>query len=274
MNHHIDSGHNAANLPTDFGAPARQAGGRPAAHGEAPSPENVASFKNVLHDGKTEAKADRTPNFEHKDKTAYKPDLDAALPRGESTAQKSTAQESTELLKKNLQEGKADFKPDNPEETQGQRDHIAGMFSADSILRSMQGNNSVHESGAVAASPHIQPENLAAELADRILVSKSDTNADTAEVRISLKDSVLPDTEIILRREGEQLKVILLTANASSHQTLLDATPALRELLAKQNNASSEQVSVEVSLRGDNQQDGRQNQRSRGLDYLADGADK
>jgi type III secretion system needle length determinant len=147
------------------------------------------------------------------------------------------------------------------------------MFSADSILRSMQGNNPVNESGTIAAGVNAPPEVLAAEIAERILVSKSD-NADTAEVRISLKDSVLPDTEIILRREGEQLKVVLLTANASSHQTLLDATPALRELLVKQNNGSDEHLSVEVAMRGDNQQDDRQNRHSRGLDYLADGAEK
>jgi hypothetical protein len=153
---------------------------------------------------------------------------------------------------------------------QNEHDCIAGMFSGDNILRSMP-NLNPGGTGAVSDSANPLPGNLASEIAERILVSGADKADGTVEVRINLKDSILPDTEIILRRDGDMLKITLLTTNASSHQTLVDAGPALKELLVKQR-GTDENLSVEVALRSDSQgrqQDDSHNRRSRGLDYLS-----
>jgi hypothetical protein len=147
---------------------------------------------------------------------------------------------------------------------------LAGILSGESILRSMPGYTaaSLAEPAAPPAGRTAAAENLVSEIAERILVSETDKNGSTAEVRINIKNSVLPDTEIILRREGDRLNVVLLTANASSHRTLLEAEPALRELLLKQGDQKEENLSVKVALREDRQQGQERERRSRGLDYL------
>ncbi|MDR2825466.1 MAG: type III secretion HpaP family protein [Deltaproteobacteria bacterium] len=167
---------------------------------------------------------------------------------------------------------KAQYDQTQYNKAQNEYNPIVGMFSGDSILQSLPGFNSASETGAVAEGAKLLPDNLAYEIAERILVSGTNETDRTAEVRINLKDSILPDTEVILRRDGDSLKITLLTNNASSHQTLLESSPALKALLVRQR-GSDENISVEVTLRGNaqqggNYQGGQQNQRSRGLDYL------
>jgi type III secretion system needle length determinant len=176
--------------------------------------------------------------------------------RGQAPEKEATADSKTGLPGK----GEAMEEEGNP---------LAGIFSGESILRSMSGHNAVNQ-----AEPAVAPsegaaaaENLISEMAERILVSEADKSSNTAEVRINIKNSVLPDTEIILRREGDRLNVLLLTASAASHHTLLEAAPALRELLLKQDSRKEEDLSVEVALQDGRQDDGRE-RRSRGLDYL------
>lgn len=228
-------------IKTETGAanltPARSADSAPAdadvsARGNSlPSAEQVASFKTALQAEEPQTQGKNAPPGSPK----------AGLPgKGEETVQ---------------EEG-------NP---------FAGIFSGENILRSMSGYSAAGQAEQTApAGQAAATENLASEIAERILVSETDKSGNTAEVRISIKDSVLPDTEIIVRREGERLNVVLLTANAASHRTLLEAEPALRELLLKQGDRKEEDLSVEVAMREDGRQDdGGQERRSRGLDYLS-----
>ncbi|MDR2488975.1 MAG: hypothetical protein LBD42_05745 [Desulfovibrio sp.] len=142
-------------------------------------------------------------------------------------------------------------------------------FSGDALLRAMGGSFSPVE-GAVAAAPDTAPEvsALADGLAERILVS-ADHAEGRGEVRISLKDAVLRDTEIMLRWEGEELIVHLSSGDPSSLRALWAAREGLRDRLE----ALGRETRVEVRDKGADGGDadaGASGGRSRGLDYLGE----
>jgi type III secretion system needle length determinant len=92
----------------------------------------------------------------------------------------------------------------------------AGMSPGELLLRSLQGAEAPAKVEAAAARGAI--DTLAGQIADRVLVSK-DGLAGGSEVRIQLKESVLPDTEIRIARVEGRLQVELLAGSA----TALDA---------------------------------------------------
>ena len=139
-------------------------------------------------------------------------------------------------------------------------------FSGDALLRSLGGSYTPLGTQATASSAQNVPV-LAAELAESILVN-ADNRATGGEVRITLKDSVLQDTEIILRQEGERLVVQLASGNAASLDALRRAQDDLRNKLL----ALGRDVSVEVldsRNREDEGSSGYSDGRSRGLDYFS-----
>jgi type III secretion system needle length determinant len=144
---------------------------------------------------------------------------------------------------------------------------LSATLSGDALLRGL-GDNYAPLTGEAAEIGPDRPV-LASELLERILVGKTEQAGETGEVRLTLKESVLPDTEIILRREGEKLIVTLVTDNAASYRILQQTRQDLHEkLLALQDDAS-----VEVSFQDGSQEEGGQSggeaspRRSRGLDY-------
>jgi type III secretion system needle length determinant len=146
--------------------------------------------------------------------------------------------------------------------------HTSAALSGDALLRGL-GGNYAPLTGEAAEIGADRPA-LASELLDRILVGKTEQIGETGEVRLTLKESVLPDTEIILRREGEKLIVTLVTDNAASYRILQQTRHDLHEKLL----ALQDDTSVEVSFQdGSGQEEGGQSggeaspRRSRGLDY-------
>ena len=142
-------------------------------------------------------------------------------------------------------------------------------FSGDALLRGLGASFAPLETQAAAPAPAQDAATLATELAERILVN-TDNRAAGGEVRISLKDAVLPNTEIILRQEGERLMVQLASNNPASLETLRLAQNDLRDKLL----ALGRDISVEV-LDSRDQEDGNSSGysdgRSRGLDYFTEG---
>jgi type III secretion system needle length determinant len=142
---------------------------------------------------------------------------------------------------------------------------LSSPFSGDALLRSLGQAYTPLETQTAAAynTRDIQP--LAAELAERILVNL-DNRVEGGEVRVTLKESLLPDTEIILRKEGDRLTVQLVSANPASLETLRLAQNTLLDKLL----ALGRDVSVEVTdnQAGENSGSGHPGARSRGLDYL------
>lgn len=95
-------------------------------------------------------------------------------------------------------------------------------------------------------------------LVDRTLLSQSKDGS--SEIRISLNNSMLPDTEIRLVRGNDgQLTVHMLTNNASSFQTMVAAQDTLRLRLEQQ----EMNVRVEVSSQTE-QENNDSRRRSRG----------
>jgi hypothetical protein len=141
-------------------------------------------------------------------------------------------------------------------------------FSGDALLRSLGGSYApleIQAASSIAPSAPPDAAALATDLAERILVN-TDNRAASGEVRITLKDSVLPDAEILLRREGERLVVQLVSGNPAS----LDALRLAQEDLRGKLLALDRDVSVEVldNRERENGEGGHSGRRSRGLDYF------
>ena len=144
------------------------------------------------------------------------------------------------------------------------------LFSGDALLRSLGGSYAPLETQAAAPSPARDTPSLAADLAERILVD-TDNRAAGGEVRIVLRDAVLPDTEIVLRREGERLVVQLVSGNSAS----LDALRLAQEDLRGRLQALDREISVDVldKRNRENEDSGHSGHRSRGLDYFPESED-
>ena len=139
-------------------------------------------------------------------------------------------------------------------------------FSGDALLHGL-GDSYAPETQGVTDPGLVQDATaLVTELADRILVN-TDTRAAGGEVRISLKDSVLPDTEIILRQEGERLAVQLVSGNPASLEALHQAREDLRNKLLPLDLDISVEV-LDSRAQGDGGGSGHSGGRSRGLDYF------
>jgi hypothetical protein len=139
-------------------------------------------------------------------------------------------------------------------------------FSGDALLRGLGGAYAPLETQAITPSPALDAPALAAELAERSLVN-TDNRAAGGEVRITLKESVLPDTEIFLRQEGGRLVVQLVSGNPASLDTLRLAREDLRsKLLPLDWESSIEVLDNRNQEHGDSGHSGR---RSRGLDYFS-----
>ena len=83
-------------------------------------------------------------------------------------------------------------------------------------------------SGAGTGHPgdEADAEELAALVAERVLVTDKDFSDDD-EVRIYLRQSVLADTQVHLRRTPGGIEVRVLTGDAASHAVLVEAKDAL-----------------------------------------------
>jgi type III secretion system needle length determinant len=140
----------------------------------------------------------------------------------------------------------------------------APLFSGDALLRALGGSFSpVDAAGAeTVADGAPQPQVLAKELAERILVSAAPSDG-RSEVRISLKDSVLPDTEITIRWEGDSLIVRLSSGDPSSLRALRATQDDLLERLAVLGRDARVELLDSGASGGDDS-----DRRSRGLEYV------
>ncbi|WP_067520320.1 type III secretion HpaP family protein [Endozoicomonas ascidiicola] len=116
-----------------------------------------------------------------------------------------------------------------------------GQIKSDLQLREIQQTNNVKEVEATLNK-----------LADQIKVSAKDA-INGAEVRITMKDSVLPGTEIRIQRNAGELTVTMNTSSAEAGNFLAQHEAGLQKLLADR--FSNDRVQVNVNLAGSNNQD-------------------
>ncbi len=115
------------------------------------------------------------------------------------------------------------------------------QIKADTQLREIQQINSVKEVDAALQK-----------LADQIQVSSKDA-INGAEVRITLKDSVLPGTEIRIQRQGGELTVVMNTSSAEAGNFLAQHEASLQKMLAER--FSNDKVQVNINMSGGDNQD-------------------
>ena len=89
-------------------------------------------------------------------------------------------------------------------------------------------------------------------LADQIHVSAKDA-VNGAEVRITLKDSVLPGTEIRIQRQGGELTVTMNTSSAEAGNFLAQHEANLQKMLSER--FSNDKVQVNINMSGGDNQD-------------------
>lgn len=119
--------------------------------------------------------------------------------------------------------------------------------TGDSILRAMQGT------AKADTKPVAEVQQKTDALVDRILVS-ADKVEGTSEVRIRLRDDILPGTEITIRRDAESVHVNLVTTDNSAHAFLNEHRQGLETQLAQRMEGK---VTVELSY---DEHDGRSRQ--------------
>jgi type III secretion system needle length determinant len=101
------------------------------------------------------------------------------------------------------------------------------------------------------------------EIADRILVAAPQPGQDRQEVRIMLKDSVLPETEIRIVRDGDSMTVNLTTRNADANLFLNTHQADLQTRL-------TERLGVDIAVSVEYHQPDQQDGHSRGRRNLYD----
>ena len=115
------------------------------------------------------------------------------------------------------------------------------QIKADMHIRETQQTASVKEVNAILQK-----------MADQIRVSAKDA-VNGAEIRLTLKDSVLPGTEIRIHRHDGVLSVTMNTASAESGNFLAQHEASLQKTLAEK--FANEKVQVNINMSGGDNQD-------------------
>ena len=162
--------------------------------------------------------------------------------------------------------GQDDGRSDDGDKSGSDKEQAASKFESmsmgDAILQSLQkGEAPVKTEGpAQAQMPDSNNlEGIVQEVADRILVS--DPSTGNREVRITLKDSILPGTEVRMSQVNGKLQVQFVTDSSRSMETLAQNQAALQERL--NDKLGKQDVVVNVAMESANQgdaQDGRSRQ--------------
>lgn len=97
---------------------------------------------------------------------------------------------------------------------------------------------------------------IAAEVAERLLVSDGPVDG-RSEVRILLKDSVLPGTEIRISREAGSIQIAFVTFSADSARFLAEQQAALQQALQERMPRETVHVSVTREDREEDEQHSR-----------------
>ncbi len=148
---------------------------------------------------------------------------------------------------------------------------VESEFSGQAILQSMalqpaQAATTLNAPAVASTTPAATTldaaqavDALATQIADRILVSEPGMSG-TDEVRILLKDSVLPQTEVRFSRDGGTLQVEFVTQSEASFDLLQGHQNALQDRLARKTDQPIK-VAVTQSGQQDASGDGRSRQR-------------
>ena len=133
----------------------------------------------------------------------------------------------------------------DPTDKEGLPQSLDAFDIASMIARTHAPPQSVSPTAEAAPAPPADLGKIVGEIANRILVSSpSDNPAGMQEIRIQLKDSVLPNTEVRIYRHAGSLQVEFLTGSKDSQMFIEQRQPDIQKVLGER--LSNETVNVSV----------------------------
>lgn len=233
--------------------------------------EAAAEFESLLSNDQT-----REPNqptdYRQDDRggssSSDQHDSDNAGSRDDQRSDKSTSQESEKSSSNAKQEdGHSGDKKGGLTETDGNALQTGeqAISPGDAILQSLGKPETAvagpqHAAAAEGAQGPAQLDQVVQQVADRILVSPPGQTGTAPEVRITLKESAMPGTEIRITQEAGRLQVSFVTTDAKSHDFLAQNHGQLQKQLGDRLPEHSLVVEVEMESQADTG-DGRSRQR-------------
>lgn len=104
--------------------------------------------------------------------------------------------------------------------------------AGEAILGMLQQNHQSNDVTKVQAAKSAQMiSDIAEKIVDRILVSNTSLNNNKDEVRLLLKNTVLPETEVRISRHGGQLEIQLVTKDTDAYRLLNERADGLQHFL-------------------------------------------
>lgn len=144
-------------------------------------------------------------------------------------------------------------------EGKGFQEEVVLSSPGDAILQGMsRAAPAAVQDAAAMAGPSL--DNVVQQIADKILVSDPGTSGGVREVRIMLKESALPGTEIRILQEAGKLQVQFRTDNTRVQEMLLQNQSSLQTLLSERLEKHDVVVDVAMDSRSQDTNDGRSRQ--------------
>lgn len=191
---------------------------------------------------------------------------------GTGTTETGTAQLSGDHILAGLQRRQGDG--DSSGGSGGDGSHQP-QNAGEAILGMLQQNTQSNDVGKVQATKSAQMiSDIAEKIVDRILVSNTSMNNSKDEVRLMIKNSVLPETEVRISRHGGQLEIQLVTKDTDAYRLLNERADGLQHFLKERLRNSEVNVRLqfdEAGAEAGNNHSGRDGDgRSRNRRNLAD----
>ncbi len=197
--------------------------------------------------------------------------------RTESTTDRKGSESTSEREAPRTEHDRVERQPERGKESHGEgrdggdsqsdtgADPLVEMVALGDLI--LQGMTQKADVGGVAPTAETaatfgpgQLDNIVQQVADRILVSPP--GAGGQEVRIMIKDSILPGAEVRITQHAGQLQISLVTDSARSHELLTQHQAALQERLTEKLGKDAVVVNVKMDSQGQPDRDGRsRNQR-------------
>ena len=156
-----------------------------------------------------------------------------------------------------LLDGKFRDKGEKSDSQQGNDSFQQSMLNESAVgsARETQQASEIQLKGIQSVSGPKEINEAINKLVDKIMVSSKDA-VNGAEVRMTLKDNILPGTEIRLQRVAGALQVTMNTTSAESHNILAASEASLQKTLSEKL-GDKVQVNINMSGAGGEQNDGR-----------------
>ena len=174
-------------------------------------------------------------------------------------SEKGVEEQSLASLFAEQRQARDALEPKNKDEHEGHQgeksqDHLVEM--AFSQINETQLKSNIQLTEIQQAKSVKEVEATLQKMADQIHVSGKDA-VNGAEIRISIKDSILPGTEVRIQRHGGELTVTMNTSSAEAHNLLAQHQASLQKHLNDRFSNEQVQINFHMTDESGDQNDGR-----------------